>query len=311
MFVPFLFVLNASGDEFPIYSAYRVSEPPRIDGALDDACWATAEQTAPFVAIGGKAVDVSTTGMLCWDNKTLYIAFVCNEPLMDVLEKRIRQGQVRDFDESIEIFFDADYNRCTCVQLRVGITGDRESRSGINIYPEIHNGWSAGVKRDKNRWMVEAAIPFELLGNGRPRPDIIWGLNLNRQRLVDAAKGDKYTCWSDTKGPFLSPSHFGRLIFADYILWLRCHYAVLTRNLMDEITDLMMRYPVAGKPVQPELIRLDKAWLDFLQTLSAPAPAPDTAAKCKELMPKGAEVVNTYEEFLARLRLSVIAESFH
>ena len=308
LFMSFLFVLNASGGEFPIYSASRVSEPPSIDGALDDACWVAAEKTAPLVAIGGKAVDVSTTGMLCWDKKTLYIAFVCNEPLMDVLEKRIRQGQVQMFDESIEVFLDADYDRSTYVQLRVGITGGRDSRYGIDLYPEIHERWSAGVRRGKDRWTVEMAVPFELLGDSRPHPDTVWGLNLNRQRLVDAER-DKWTCWSDTKGGFHSPARFGWLIFADYTLWLRCHYAVLTGNLMNETADLMMRYPYAGQPLMPELSRLDDAWLAFLQTIAKAAP--DTGAKCRELLPRGAEVVNTYKKFLARMRLSVIREAFH
>lgn len=307
-FIPVLFVLNAFSGEFPIYSASHVGEPPRIDGVLDDACWGTAEQTAPFVAIGGKAVGVSTTGMLCWDDKTLYIAFVCNEPLMDVLEERIRQGKVQMFDESIEVFLDADYDQSTYVQLRAGVTGERDSHYGFALYPEIQERWSAGVKLDKDRWMVEMAVPFELLGNSRLQPDTVWGLNLNRQRLIAVER--EWTCWSDTKeGGFHQPARFGRLVFADYTLLLKCHYAILTRNLMDEIMNLLMRYPNAGKLLMPELIQLDKAWLEFLQNLSAVAP--DTAAKYKELMPKGAEVVNTYEDFLVRLRLSVIREAFH
>ncbi len=308
LFIPFLFVLNVLGDEFPIYSASRVSEPPRIDGALDDACWTTAEKTAPLVAIGGQAVDISTTGMLCWDDKMLYIAFVCNEPLMNVLEERIRPGQVQDFDESIEVFLDADYDRYSYVQLRVGVKGERDSRYGTQLDPEIHKRWSAGVRRGKDRWTVEMAVPFELLSDSRLQPDTIWGLNLNRQRLVDAGR-EKWTCWSDTKGGFHSPARFGRLFFADYPLWLRCHYAVLKGSLMDAIEDLMMRYPDAGRPLMPELNRLDEAWLAFLQTIAKAAP--DTGGKCKELLPRGTEAVNRYKDFLARLRLSVIKEAFH
>ncbi len=188
----------------------------------------------------------------------------------------------------------------------------RDSREGAAISPEIQAGWSAGIKRYDDRWTVEMAVPFRLLGGNPPRPDNVWGLNLNGSRGVNL-EGAGYgwtgwTCWSDTKGAFATPNRFGRLVFTDYTLWLRCHYAVLTRNLMDEITDLMMRYPGAGKPLMPEISKLDGLWTDFLKQLSVSIP--EVAGRQRELLATGDKVVAAYEEFLSRLRLGVIKTEF-
>ncbi len=305
--LPIFYAVNSFSSEFPFYSAARISDPPEIDGVLEDKCWENAYVTEPFVAIGGKAVDVKTTGMLCWDDKNLYVAFVCEEPMMNNIEERMERGQIKGFDESIEIFIDSNYDRSTYVQLRVGITGERESREGTALSPAIQAGWSAGIKKYADRWTMEAAIPFELLGGIRPGPDIIWGLNLNRQRIVDP-QGDMWTCWSDTKGAFATPRRFGNLIFADYPLWLRYRYTVLTGRLMEEMADMIMRYPFAGRQLLPELPRLDGLWADFLlKVADLPSGKADGYA---ELMSKGESVVASYEELLTRLRMEVIKTEF-
>ncbi len=301
------YAFDSSASEFPFYSAAIINDSLIIDGAIEEECWRRAYITEPFVAIGGKSADVQTTGMLCWDEKNLYIAFVCEEPMMKTIEERILRGQVKGFDESIEIFIDSNYDRSSYIQLRVCITGERESRKGSSIAPEIQAGWHAGIKKYADRWSIEAAIPFELLGGNSPKPDIIWGLNLNRQRVVDP-RGDMWTCWSDTKGAFATPQRFGNLIFADYPLWIRYRYTLITVRLMEEIADMIMRYPQAGKPLMPDIGRIDGLWSNFLTKLAAEsAKAADRHA---ELSSNGDSVVAAYEEFLSRLRMEVIKTAF-
>ena len=119
LLIPLSYALYASNDTFPLYSAARVSDPPVIDGALEEDCWKNAEVTAPFVAIGGKVVNVRTTGMVGWDDKTLYLALVCEEPKMAVIEERIRSGQISGSDQSIEVFIDSNYDRSSYIHSTV------------------------------------------------------------------------------------------------------------------------------------------------------------------------------------------------
>jgi len=307
LLLPLAGVLYADDDELPYYSALRTSDAPHIDGILDDECWAKAGKTVSFVAIGGKAVAVSTRGMSCWDGQSLYLAFICEEPLMKVIEERIAHGKMGGFEESVEIFLDADYDRSTYMQLRISITGDRESRKGTELCSDIHDGWPASVRRYEDKWIAEAAIPFKFLDEGCPHPDTVWGLNLNRQRLVGGEQG-KYTCWSDTKGAFATPARFGNLVFADYALWLRQYFGKAIGGLTAEAADLMMHYPVAGKPMLEELNRLDGLWAEFVRML--PAIAPGDASELSGMIARGRAVAGRYEEFLARLRLAVIGTAF-
>jgi len=313
IFSALLGTFRVFSDTFPMYSALMVSDPPVIDGILDEECWKNAEKTAPFVAIGGKPAKTSTTGMLCWDEKILYIAFVCEEPEMDVIENRIKTGQIKDFDQSIEVFIDSNYDRSSYIQLRLGITGMRESRNGAELAPEIQEGWSAAIRRYADRWTVEMGVPFRLLGGIPPGPDVIWGLNLNGSRGVDLETDGLFwsgwTCWSDTKGPFAAPGRFGRLIFADYSLWLRYRYTVLTGNLIQEVADMLMRYPLAGRPFMQELCAIDRMWTDFLMKLADAGSNPSVTHDV--LSSAGDRVVAAYEDFLSRMRLAVIETEFH
>jgi len=302
----FVLTVNVFCEELPIYSALRILNPPQIDGVLDDECWIESEKAEPFVAIGGKAVDVTTITMLCWDDRNLYIGFICKEPSMEFIKQRIKQRKIVGFGESIEVFLDTNYDRSTYKQLRVGITGERDSYSGSDPCPEIDDKWFAAVHLDKDQWTVEMAIPFELLSRTPQMPNILWGLNLNRssnRRTVG-----KWTCWSDTKGAFATPTRFGRLVFADYSLWLRYYYTVRTGDLMKQIAEEVMLYPNAGKCFMPELNLLDKKWLEFLEAVSSASP--DTGAKCKKIIPQGEMLVKEYEQLSYRLRLMIIEIEF-
>jgi len=299
-----LFASTLFSGEFPFYSAKKISVPPVIDGILNEECWKNAEMTVPFVAIGGKEVNVKTVGLLCWDKEKLYIGFICEEPLMEIIEKKIKDGNIKGFDESIEVFIDSRYDRSSYIQLRVGIIGERESRKGAEVSPEMQAGWTAGIKRDKDRWTVEMGVPFALIAYKDITPDTIWGLNLNRQRTVDP-KGDAWTCWSDTKGPFATPSRFGNLIFTDYPVWARYYYTLIVNKLMDEVMELIMQYPQATKPFIPEMKKLDNLWWELIKKLYD-----EKSLNYKEISIAGDKVVSEYRAFLSQIHLAVIETEF-
>ena len=59
-----------------------VATPPKIDGRLDDACWAAAEWNGSFVRLANsvkdRTVGAQTRFAVLADAKTLYVAVKCD-----------------------------------------------------------------------------------------------------------------------------------------------------------------------------------------------------------------------------------------
>jgi hypothetical protein len=284
----------------------RTGEPPVIDGVLDEACWVRAARTAPFVAIGGKPVAVTTTGMLCWDDRALNLAFICGEPRMARIEQRLAAGQAAELGESIEVFIDTR-ERSSFVQLLLPVAGERRAIEGGKDSARIRDGWSAQLRRLGDRWEVEMAVAWAVLADHLPTPDQVWGLNLNRTRGLDA-DSPPYHCWSATEAAFAEPNRFGNLVFTPYPIWLRAHFTARSAALTAELANLVTRYPLAAEPLLPEFGWLDTAWTEFLRALTAPAA--DGAAGNEALRAQGERAIAAGEDLLARLRLAVIESQF-
>lgn len=295
---------NASAsDSLLVYSASKVALAPTIDGILDEECWQNAEQTAPFVKIGGSNSPVETRGRLCWDEGRLYIALVCVEPRTDTLRERIQRGLLGPMEESIEIFIDSDYDQFTYLQFRVGVQGERDTHRGNDMEDSLTARWRGAAAVNADNWTVEAAIPFALLGR-KPSPRALWGLNLNRQRCLDPQV--LWTCWSDTQGGFHSPSRFGHLIFSGYADWLQAYYAGRVSETMEEVTDLLAQHPLAYS--RETLAALGSLLEDFKRDVVAQSPT--AGVQCGPLCVRGETILRRYEEVLEAMRLGVIRNEF-
>ncbi|HEV2392623.1 MAG TPA: carbohydrate-binding family 9-like protein [Verrucomicrobiae bacterium] len=68
-------------EKIPHYTAYRVSQPIRIDGKLDEPCWQTAPRSTRFVDILTGAPTLHDTRVsVLWDKNNLYVGFWLEEP---------------------------------------------------------------------------------------------------------------------------------------------------------------------------------------------------------------------------------------
>ncbi|MFO1461792.1 MAG: carbohydrate-binding family 9-like protein [Verrucomicrobiota bacterium] len=73
--------LPCDPDSATRYTAYRASGPVLIDGHLNEAAWANAPASAPFVdLVSGRPVRWNTRVRLLWDDENLYLAYEVEEP---------------------------------------------------------------------------------------------------------------------------------------------------------------------------------------------------------------------------------------
>ena len=308
VFVCMVFVMSVGFAEEPfhIYSARKVEKAPVIDGKLTEECWAKAEKASSFVAIYGAKVENQTKGMLCWDNKNLYVGYICEEPLAATMKDLVQKGAITGFEESIELFVDGDFDRDTYVQFMVGASGERHNSKGMMVDPLMNDLWSSEVSYNDDSWSVEMQAPLDILAVRRPSEESLCGLNLNRTRTIGGST--VYSCWSDTKGGFHTPSRFGRLIFVSYADWLKANVQERLNGENKEMKKLLKRYKKSTRAFEKKFDDLKKAHEEFLKVLSSESP--DSAEKFAPLNDKGDALVARYADFLSEMRLAVIRNQF-
>ncbi len=156
--------------EPPDAVALKISQPPRLDGRLDESFWQEARPLGDFHVFARDAAGrrVSDTAIrLAYDDTWLYAGVQCDNPLQSlVLDPAVREhdGAVH-MDESVELFFAPDgsgkvyyHFLLSCFNVKAEqrfIDGQRE-RETWNL------PWrSAAVVTDKG-WTAELAIPLYL-----------------------------------------------------------------------------------------------------------------------------------------------------
>ncbi len=159
--------------------------PPKIDGALDDACWRTATRARGFFRLGGTAPiqpGDQTEAWVCADATHLYLAFRCldSRPELIHASQTQRDGSIGE-DDSVGVDIDSQNNRHGYSSFRVTPRGTQaenfEGGTADNI--TWAGDWKAATRRTGDGWTAEMSIPFALLRY--PKGATAFGLNLSRK----------------------------------------------------------------------------------------------------------------------------------
>ena len=89
--------------------------PPKLDGILDDVCWAAAGKIDDFFVFMPVGLTVNpeykTTVWVCADKEAIYIAFECKQPdEPKALADKRDSGKLWQTDDSAEIFISTGDN---------------------------------------------------------------------------------------------------------------------------------------------------------------------------------------------------------
>jgi len=191
----------------------RFNTPPKLDGKLDDACWATQKRLTDFAPYGQVSDLEPTEVMLGYDKANLYVAFTGHHaaPIPEPVVKGRRDGHIYLDSDAFGMMLqppDAGYGH-----LIVDCAGnifDEQNSSGLAWDPD----WSFAIHKESNSWAAEIRIPFASLQalplDEFPERGTTWRANFIR--YYDAA--GQYSTWSDTHGNrFHVPRFFGVLKF--------------------------------------------------------------------------------------------------
>lgn len=193
-------------------------QPPVIDGKLDDACWAKSEVHDKyyryFVDNPPRSPTKSEMRIL-YDAKGLYIGIVNFDEDIGKLRKNITtKGDANVWtDDCAEIYIDRyangiEYRRF--VVNCIGTTNDTMRLDEANMrYEWDADGWEAKATIQKDRWIIEAFIPWTDLGS-KAEPGALWSLLHAR---FTPGKGFGGYAVSSPGGNMVNTRNFGFIYF--------------------------------------------------------------------------------------------------
>jgi len=160
---------------------------PRIDGRMDDACWADAPQIGELTMVEpwlGRAPTQRTVVKLLHDRNALYIGLWCYDADATRVRALQRARDARlDPDDRVEILLDPFENRRTAYFFQIGAGGSIGdiliSQNGQRFDKPWDAIWDGASAVTGEGWFAEIAIPFRSI----PRREgaSAWGFNLARR----------------------------------------------------------------------------------------------------------------------------------
>jgi hypothetical protein len=168
-----LSIASAWAQEVASYHLPLTVKPPVLDGDLSDPCWKDALAVSSFSPLKGATIPeadrVETRALLTATKTHIYLAVICQEPLIDKLRKDVvnHDGMVWK-DDSIEFYLStASRESGRCVQISFNANGivNDTYYPGKGLSPDegYQSGAECKARIGKEEWVTEMAIPLNRL----------------------------------------------------------------------------------------------------------------------------------------------------
>jgi hypothetical protein len=153
----------------PIIKIPKISNPPKIDGRLDDDCWAQATKLSNFykyVPVDGEPASEKTEVLLAYDKENLYVAFRCYDSNKQKIRAHLSKRDTILEDDRVSFQIDTFNNQrrgyyIASNPLGIQYDGFRvEGQPGSSDLDILYH--SEGELNDYG-YSVEFAIPFKSL----------------------------------------------------------------------------------------------------------------------------------------------------
>lgn len=165
--------------------ATRITNPPKIDGLLNDSCWLNTPSATDFIQRDlhpGQASEQKTEVRLVYDDEAIYVNAFCHEVSSDSV---LHELSTRDNEANADLFgvffdtYDDDINAFGFFVTAAGTQIDaRYSSEGQDF--DWNAVWLSAVNITETGWAIEMKIPYSALRfSAKDVQD--WGFNALRK----------------------------------------------------------------------------------------------------------------------------------
>lgn len=197
-----------------VYTTTQIKDKaPIIDGNINDDAWQAVPYGGGFTQQRpneGEAPSVETQFKILYDDKNIYIAFLCHDPDPDKIERRMsrRDGFEGDW---VEVNIDSYGDKRTAFSFTItaaGVKGDEYiTNDGNNWDSSWDPIWYAKAAIVEEGWTAEVRIPLSQLRYGE-KEHHEWGIQMTRRFFREQERSLWQFVSQNTAGWV---SHFGTL----------------------------------------------------------------------------------------------------
>jgi hypothetical protein len=163
----------------------RTSNPPVIDGNLDDECWKSAALITDFIQREpneGQLMTDRTEVYICYDDDNIYFGIKCYQDPKTIAAKEMLRDAALGRDDRVHILLDTYRDGRNAYMFGVNPIGSIEDGIISENGRQFNRSWD-GLFEGRSRiteygWAAELAIPFKTLSFDRNINT--WGLFMNR-----------------------------------------------------------------------------------------------------------------------------------
>jgi len=190
--------------------AVKTTNPPTIDGKLDDEAWRNAPVAKEFIdPYTGKPAADQTEAYILYDSTAIYVAFYCHDSQPEaIVAREIRPGSDFPGEDTVTFQIDPYFSRnwVNISAFIVNALGTQNERiaGGRAAKREWRGIWQAAVQRVSDGWTVEMRIPWEVLNY--PNANGATNMSINFKRDHARTRIDYF--WSDVT-PMRRPELMG------------------------------------------------------------------------------------------------------
>ncbi len=170
-----------------VVHATRITDPPAIDGRVDEEVWNLAPVIDAFIQRDpddGQPATERTELRILYDERSLYISFICYDDEPEKIISRLTRRDRRVSSDYVAIAIDSYFDRRTAYLFEVNAAGVKRDllmlEDGDREDVNWDGLWDAAVAMHENGWSAEFRIPFQTLRFSNSSEQI-WGFNAARQ----------------------------------------------------------------------------------------------------------------------------------
>ena len=207
----FFSVLLFAQDSTKVCHAVRISEPPKIDGMLDDAAWLGVEPVSDFIMSrpdeGGKPTQATEVRVL-YDNRAIYVGAMLYDTRPDSILHELGSRDDQDLNADVFRFVVDPYNlRQDAFDFGVNAAGvQADSKFSDFTFNAV---WKSAAKINDKGWCVEMEIPLSAIRFPK-KPVQEWAVQFTRYirrtrefdqwALVPSTAANAIVYWGTLKG---------------------------------------------------------------------------------------------------------------